>query len=74
MKASTKKGIFYIEANWNEGDIEKTNKVARFMQENQGYDLIDGNDDPREYYVGLGHTGTAAEAIEDYKLAKMGVI
>ncbi len=74
MKASTKKGIIYIEANWNQGDILRTEKVAQWMCDNRGYVLIDGSDNREEYYVGLGHNETAKEAMEDYRDAKMGVI
>jgi len=70
MKASTHNGLIYLQANLSQGDIDKTKKVAQWMQDNRGYDLIDGDDNPDTYHIVLGRHGSAKDAMVDYKDAK----
>ena len=70
MKLLTSLHNATIEANWNAGDIAKVDLVVKYMVENLGYKIIEGSDDPEEYYVILFHNSTIEEAKEDYKIAK----
>ena len=73
MKATINKNQIIIEANWSKGDIENTQKTSTYMQENLGYKLVEGDDNPEEYYEILCNMSiTCREIREDYNIAKEG--